>query len=115
MVTAIVDSKTSPILVRKDVLPTSRLADKQPVLVNVKAVGSTSFRVKSVVRFLVKIGGNTKKAVFEVAPKLAAKMILGTALVHKKITNILTKGRQIILRSGHAVAIVANFEDEVTM
>lgn len=81
MVSAIFDNGAGTILTREDVLPSSWLADIQPICVNVKAAGDTSFRIEGILRLLVKIDGHNANAVPETAPKLATKKILGAKLI----------------------------------
>lgn len=57
------------------------------------------------------IGGQVITVIFGVPPKLAAKMILGTAFITKKIKPTEGDIRQVVPNSGHAVLIVESFED----
>lgn len=55
----------------------------------------------------VKVGGQKSGVVFDVAPKLSIKIILGTVLDDNK-----TPSRRIIPEEGQAVAIAKSFKDE---
>lgn len=112
VVKTIFDTGKGPDLTWEGVLPTSWLADIQPLCVSVKDAGNLSFWVEGVIRPSVEIGGPKAKAVSEVAPKLTTIRILGTAFFDKEITRIDTKRWQTIPGSRHAVAIVAKFQDE---
>lgn len=87
------------------------LVNVQLIRDNVESAGETIFRVNDVTLLSVKIGRLKTKAVLEFVPKLATKLVHGTAAIDRKIDRTKTKSRQIIQKSGCAVKTVATFED----
>lgn len=79
---------------------------------SVQAAGDMFFGVEGAIRLLVKISGHKTKTVFEAAPKLASKIILGMAFIDMEIDGIEKIMWQIIPWSRHAGAIVASPDDE---
>lgn len=110
MIMATFDTKTGLYLTRVLLVPTPRLVGVQSIRVSVKASNGAGFRLKSVTRLSVEIGGHNAKAVSGVMLKVWTRVIVSTALIDRKNYRIERTSRQYIPKSGHAVAVAASLK-----
>lgn len=64
------------------------ITEVQPICANARAASDTTLTVEGVVSLCGKIDGHVKTAVFGIAPRLAIRMIVGTAFVDKEINKL---------------------------
>lgn len=76
-----------------------------------KAIGDTTFRVKVAICLSVKDLRQKAKAVLGLAPKLTIRVIFGASFFNGQIDRIESKKQTSCPKSGHAVIIVASFDD----
>lgn len=70
-------------LILEDIKLITWMNKAQYIQASVRATSEKTFTVKDVGRQMVKIGGHLTCSVFGVAPKLARRMVLGTAIINK--------------------------------
>lgn len=113
--TVILDIGAGPNSNCKDVLPTLWLANVQPIRLSTWAAGDTTFKAEWVICLSVNIGRHDAILKFGFAPILKNEKILEMVFLDKKLCRIEANGRQIVLKSGHAVTMVESFDDKGTI
>lgn len=88
IVSAILDTGPDPDLIMEDALSTVWLKKKQQIRTVVQAAAGTTFNIEGILRLQVNIAGHKTTAVFDFAPKLGIKMILGTASIDEEGKSI---------------------------